>query len=142
VGWVLCAWLVVTAFLAHTDYIAYFNELVGGPANGGAYLIGPDFDWGQDGKQLKTWVKNNHISNPYLEFSGPHLAIEYLRIPHRQVQAAQVRELHDGLFVISASSLMSTNYDWLRASSAPVGRIGYTIFVYSLAAASNQPPIQ
>ena len=142
VGWVLCAWLVVTAFLAHTDYIAYFNELVGGPANGGAYLIGPDFDWGQDGKQLKTWVKNNHISNPYLEFSGPHLTIEYLRIPHRQVQAAQVRELHDGLFVISASSLMSTNYDWLRASSAPVRRIGYTFFVYSLAAASNQPPIQ
>jgi 4-amino-4-deoxy-L-arabinose transferase-like glycosyltransferase len=139
-GGVLAAWLAVTAFLAHADYLAYFNEIAGGAANGQAYLVWSDFDWGQDGKQLKTWIEHNHVSNPYLDFSGARMAITYLHIPYQRVQPAQVRELHDGCFIISASSLMSTNYDWLRASSTPVTRIGYTFFVYSLAASSNQPP--
>ena len=46
VGWLLVAWLLVAALLARPDYIAYFNELVGGPANGQDYLIDSNFDWG------------------------------------------------------------------------------------------------
>jgi len=139
-GGILAIWLAVTAVLVHPDYLAYCNEIAGGAANGQAYLIGPDFDWGQDGKQLKTWIEHNHVTRPYLDFSGTRLALTYLHIPYDRVQPAQVRELHDGCLIISASSLMSTNYDWFRDSHTPVARIGYTFFVYSLAVSSNQPP--
>ena len=47
---------MVTVFLAHSDYIAYFNELVGGSANGQNHLVNSNFDWGQSGKLLKKRV--------------------------------------------------------------------------------------
>ena len=37
-------------------YLAYFNELAGGPANGFKELVDSNLDWGQDLKNLKLWL--------------------------------------------------------------------------------------
>jgi len=140
IGWVLTAWLVVTAFLAHSDYIAYFNELVGGSANGQNYLVDSNFDWGQSGKLLKKWMEQNHLTHIYLDYFGTGMAIEYLQIPNVRVKPAEAHELSNGYLVVSATHLMSPEYDWLRATHAPVARIGYTLFAYSLSVSSNHPP--
>jgi 4-amino-4-deoxy-L-arabinose transferase-like glycosyltransferase len=140
VGWFLAAWLVVVAFVARSDYIAYFNELVGGPANGQSYLVDSNFDWGQNGKLLKEWVETNHVAQIYLDYFGTGMAIEHLHIPNQRVKAAAARKLTHGYLVVSASYLVSPDYDWLRASHKPVARIGNTLFVYSLSVSSNQPP--
>ena len=131
-GWLLAAWLAVAAFAARDGYLAYFNELAGGPAHGQDYLLDSNFDWGQGGKRLKAWMEQNHVTHVYLDYFGTGVAIEYLQIPNQRVKAAEVRTLSDGYLVVSATHLMSPQYDWFRASHTPVARIGAILFVYSL----------
>jgi hypothetical protein len=140
IAWLLAAWLVETAFFARSDYIAYFNEFVGGPAYGQDYLLDSNFDWGQNGKRLKEWVENNKVGHIYLDYFGVIPALEYLHIPAQLVKPEQVPKLRDGYLVISATHLMSPDYDWLRSHHAPVDRIGNTLFVYALPSSSNLTP--
>jgi hypothetical protein len=134
-GWLTAVWLMVTAFIAytchHADYIASFNEFIGDPGYGQDYLVDSNFDWGQDGKRLKAWVAENHVALIYLDYFGTDAAIEYLHIPNVRVKPAQAREIHNGYLVISATRLMRPEYAWLRDVQKPIGRIGYTLFVYS-----------
>lgn len=139
VGWLLVAWLVAVAVVARTDYIAYFNELAGGPANGQNYLVDSNFDWGQNGKLLQEWVETNHVGQIYVDYFGTGTAIDYLHIPNQRIKAAAAQKLTHGYLVVSASYLMSPDYDWLRSSRTPMTRIGYTFFVYSLPVSSNRP---
>jgi len=43
-------------------YLAYFNELAGGPRNGEKLLVDSNLDWGQDLKGLKEWM-NVHLTS-------------------------------------------------------------------------------
>ncbi|MGO9243814.1 MAG: ArnT family glycosyltransferase [Verrucomicrobiia bacterium] len=140
VGWLLVAWLLVAALVAHPDYIAYFNELVGGPANGQDYLIDSNFDWGQNGKALKQWLEANHVTHIYLDHFGTGAAIRYLGIPADFVKPDQVPKLRDGYLVISATRLMAPEYQWLRENHKPLARIANTLFVYALPSSSRQSP--
>ncbi|MGH7858875.1 MAG: hypothetical protein ACREQY_16235, partial [Candidatus Binatia bacterium] len=47
----------VAALRHHPHHLAYFNELTGGPAHGGEYLIDSNLDWGQDLKNLAAWLR-------------------------------------------------------------------------------------
>jgi Dolichyl-phosphate-mannose-protein mannosyltransferase len=38
------------------DYLAFFNELAGGPGRGPEYLVDSNIDWGQDVKKLGLWL--------------------------------------------------------------------------------------
>jgi hypothetical protein len=38
------------------DYLAFFNELAGGPGRGPEYLVDSNIDWGQDVKKLVHWL--------------------------------------------------------------------------------------
>jgi hypothetical protein len=38
------------------DYLAFFNELAGGPGRGPEYLVDSNIDWGQDVKKLAHWL--------------------------------------------------------------------------------------
>jgi hypothetical protein len=140
IAWLLAAWLMEAAFLARVDYIAYFNEFVGGPANGQNYLLDSNFDWGQNGKRLKEWVEKKQVGHIYLDYFGTVPAIEYLHIPAQIVKPEQVPKLRDGYLVISATHLMSPDYDWLRSNHAPIARISNTLFVYLLPPSHPTPP--
>lgn len=52
----LVAWHVAAAASIRPHYLAYFNELVGGPANGWRHLVDSSLDWGQDLPGLKSWL--------------------------------------------------------------------------------------
>jgi hypothetical protein len=43
------------------NYLAYFNELVGGPRNGMRYLVDSNLDWGQELIDLKKWMDRNGV---------------------------------------------------------------------------------
>ena len=141
VSWLLVAWLLVAALVAHPDYIAYFNELVGGPANGQDYLIDSNFDWGQNGKALKQWLDVNHVTRVYLDYFGTGAAIRYLDIPADFVKPEQIPKLRDGYLVISATRLMAPEYQWLRENHKPLTRIANTLFVYTLPSSTDRPAI-
>jgi len=53
------AWNVVACARIHPDHLAYFNEFVGGPKNGGRYLIDSNLDWGQDLLALEEWLREH-----------------------------------------------------------------------------------
>jgi 4-amino-4-deoxy-L-arabinose transferase-like glycosyltransferase len=49
----LAAWLAVSSAAIHPHYLAYFNEIAGGPRGGSRWLIDSNLDWGQD----EAWVR-------------------------------------------------------------------------------------
>jgi Dolichyl-phosphate-mannose-protein mannosyltransferase len=52
----LLSWHVVESVAIRPDYLAYFNQLAGGPANGYRHLADSSLDWGQDLPALKGWL--------------------------------------------------------------------------------------
>jgi 4-amino-4-deoxy-L-arabinose transferase-like glycosyltransferase len=50
---------VLSALSIHPHYLAYFNQVSGGPDRGAEHLIDSNLDWGQDLVTLKRWLKAN-----------------------------------------------------------------------------------
>jgi hypothetical protein len=53
---ILIIWQTVSVVGAYPSFLAYFNESIGGPANGHKYVVDSNSDWGQDLKRLTNWV--------------------------------------------------------------------------------------
>ena len=55
----------------HPHYLAYFNEVAGGPWNGYRTLVDSNLDWGQELKDLRTWLTTRNITEPiWLSYFG------------------------------------------------------------------------
>jgi hypothetical protein len=68
--------------VVYPHYLAYFNELAGGPRNGAAHLVDSNLDWGQDLGTLKAWLDERGIREPlYLSYFG-QADPRYHGIPH------------------------------------------------------------
>ena len=52
----LLGWHAVESVRVAPHYLAYFNQLAGGPANGHRHLVDSSLDWGQDLPGLKAWL--------------------------------------------------------------------------------------
>jgi hypothetical protein len=52
----LVAASAVTAYSVWPNYLAYFNLIAGGPADGYRWFVDSSLDWGQDLKGLKPWL--------------------------------------------------------------------------------------
>jgi hypothetical protein len=130
-------WLVISAGLAHPDYIAYFNELAGSHPE--RILVDSDLDWGQDMQRLAAELRRRRVD--YL-----HMACLYtgddtrLGLPN-----------WDGLEPfqpvkgwVAVSYTMLKNYGWLAAQQLgrpglgfdwldgqrPVAKVGRSILLY------------
>jgi hypothetical protein len=66
----LCLFQAQETAFAYPNYIAFFNQFVGGPSNGYKYLADSNLDWGQDLKPLKKWMDNNGVSFVNLGYFG------------------------------------------------------------------------
>lgn len=55
----LLAWHAGESLWIRPHYLAYFNELVGGPRNGWRHLVDSSLDWGQDLPGLKRWIETH-----------------------------------------------------------------------------------
>jgi len=132
------------AFAPH--YLAYFNELAGGPANGYKDLVDSNLDWGQDLKNLKLWLDAHDIKDPiclsYFGKADPrYYQIAYHNMPggysfDPEEGFEQLRP--GGLLAISATELQgvydSPTYrlalqEFLKHCRL-VDVVGYSIFVY------------
>src|SRR5205807_487541 len=69
-------------------YLAYFNELAGGPLNGWRSLVDSNIDWGQDLQGLKSWLHRHELPSPiYLCYFGT-ADPRYYQVIHRPVPKA------------------------------------------------------
>ena len=146
-AWVAAAlglWYAGGALVQHPHYLAYFNELAGGPRNGWRLLVDSNLDWGQDLKRLGDWTRANHVGTLKLSYFGSadpgYYGIESEALPgYTAPHAARLtREIRPGDTVaVSVTNLQGVYLDpedrplmeRLRATE-PVARIGYSIFVY------------
>jgi hypothetical protein len=140
----LLSWYAVGTLRVHPHYLAYFNELAGGPANGYKHLVDSSLDWGQDLIGLRDYMQRNGVPRLKLLYFGTadpgYYGIACDRLPGYQPPppSTLVRDVRPGdLVAVSATHLQGVYLDpgvrvlvdQLRARK-PIAVIGYTIFIY------------
>jgi hypothetical protein len=123
---------------AYPHYLSFFNWTSGGPANGSRYLLDSNIDWGQDLKNLATFVKANHLTPLCTALFGPAPA-RYYGIEARNLNQTGTPEGVENLpcvVAISANPLRGLynapkKYQPLPQRQ-PLARIGYSVYIYDL----------
>ncbi|MCX8189963.1 MAG: glycosyltransferase family 39 protein [Candidatus Diapherotrites archaeon] len=125
---VLC-WHIVSAVFIYPHYLAYFNELIGGPANGPKYLTDSSIDWGQDFFYFMDFAKKRNWDNPHLIYFGwpyPTFLMKFYW--------EDICEWREDKFAISVSAITGVVPDWnchrWLLNYEPKERIGWTIYYY------------
>ncbi len=126
-------WYVVSSIWIFPHYLAYFNEVSGGPNNGSTYLVDSNIDWGQDVKHLKSYMEENDIPYVCAVYFG-QANLEYYGIDYRYLPDQAHFTSTDDLncvVAISLTALLSEEreYQWLL-DYTPDEKIGYSIFIY------------
>ena len=108
----LVAWHAVESWHIRPHYLAYFNQLVGGPANGWRHLVDSSLDWGQDLPGLSQWLashaKNERVYLAYFGTGDPaYEGIRATALPTLPEVGASRRwhTLTPGIYAISATML-------------------------------------
>jgi hypothetical protein len=110
------AWYLAGTVRIHPDYLAYFNEIAGGPMGGPRYLIDSNIDWGQDENLLVKFIADQ----PDTVFVNPGPFAPSV-----------------GTIAVNVNSVMGilrsddSGYGWLRQFE-PDTTLGYTWYVYRL----------
>ena len=106
-------WYLFSAFIIYPNYIAYFNELSGGPKNGHKILTDSNLDWGQDIFRIKKYMDENHLDHVYLVYPWDgDRALNYYGINFTPLLPDD--RVFKGKAVISATYYETDVYDWLK----------------------------
>lgn len=158
----LLVWYVASAALVYPSFTAYFNELVGGPANADKVFTDSSVDWGQDLYRFKDYLdKHPEIDKIALDYFGggePSYvfckrsydasgqliadASGYDCSESRVVTWHSQNGPYTGQYMaVSETFLMNdVHYSGLRnergykdlRAMQPIAKIGYSIYVYKL----------
>ena len=110
-------WYVAASFWIYPDYLAYFNESIGGPINGSKYLIDSNLDWGQDTERFRAYYIKQRGRLRLLQNQDPG--------PYRGRVTIDVNT-YRGLGGKDRSM-----FEWLD-DYQPVDHIGYTWLIYDI----------
>lgn len=111
----LLLWFIAESFSIWPHYLAYFNQLTGGPKSAYRHMVDSSLDWGQDLKGLGKWLKSNGLpdqrkTDVYVSYFGI-ASIDYYapgvkKLPCYYMQEGEVPfELKGGIYCISATML-------------------------------------
>jgi hypothetical protein len=140
----LAAWYAVGTLRVHPHYLAYFNELAGGPEGGYHCLVDSSLDWGQDLKGLRPWLDAHGVSHVKLSYFGSadpsYYGLDASMLPSTMSpRPAQVtREIQPGdILAVSATNLQGV---YLEAEDrrlmehirglTPLGDVGHSILIF------------
>lgn len=142
----LLVWQIISVISIFPHFLAYFNEIVGGPDNGYIFTVNSNLDWGQDLRRLKKWVDEKKIDKIYVDYFGGGEANYYLKEKYAPWWGTRdPNELPKGSYLaISATFLQGGRgkpapgfnqpngyYLWLNQYK-PIAKIGYSIFIYKI----------
>lgn len=147
-------WSVWSTINIYPHFLAYFNELAGGPRNGHKVLLDSNLDWGQDLKGLKDWMVENQVNKIQFLYFGFHneaepryFGIDAQFLPGSWVSTAAIADKYaepSDYLAISANHLFGRHYirgdrrvDFLKPflSLSPAAIIGHSIYVYQISQA-------
>lgn len=145
--------------LAYPRYLSYFNPVTGGNKNGYKYVTDSNYDWGQDLKNLNTFIKTHNnckagiiiLGKSQCALTKDYPAINKIRVdyfgggsPSYYLKEAFIpwndqRDPETGWYAISSFFYQESfykkrksseqSYGWLR-DITPVTRAGDSIFIY------------
>jgi hypothetical protein len=140
-GAALAVWLAASVLHASPHHIAYFNELIGGPANAAYVLHDSNVDWGQDLKRLARYQRDHDIPEFVLGYWGGGQPDHYgIRSRPFTLDLAHAAAPPPGVYALSVNHLVNLkkrvvlggddpNLDWL-ARFRPSDRVGYSLLIY------------
>jgi len=141
---ILLSWQAFSVLKTYPHFLAYANELVGGPNNLYLYTVNSNLDWGQDLKRLKSWMDKNNVEKVYLDYFGGASPQYYLKgryenwwgqrdpkdFPKGNYLAISATLLQGGKGVPGKNFTQDTGYYLWLENYQPIAKIGYSIFVY------------
>ena len=107
---------VVESVLTWPNYLAYFNQLAGGPRHAYRHLVDSSLDWGQDLPGLARWLDRHAASGTpvYLSYFGTgdpdHYRMQARRLPgyfDTWRRRDEWYPLTGGIYAVSATMLQS-----------------------------------
>jgi hypothetical protein len=154
------AWAVASSLWVYPHSLSYFNELVGGPANGSEYLVDSNIDWGQDLLFLRDWLKEHLEARPlglaYFGRFDPRVAgIEFTLPPKGETSPEESVDPHaqeigprPGWYAVSDTMMRGYSYSipdgkggehWFPLNSfsylqrfKPIAHAGWSIYIYRI----------
>jgi hypothetical protein len=111
-------WYLAGCIQIYPHYLAYFNELIGGPKNGYLYLVDCHLDWGQNFILLEEYKRNTNLP---IKTRPPFT--------------------REDIIAIRATTLMKDEFKWLRERYRPIDCIAYAVFIYDLSKPIEKPPL-
>ncbi len=120
------------------DYLAFFNELVGGPGRGPEYLVDSNIDWGQDVKKLVQWLDSHGTRRARIFYFGNaqmrYYGVDEVGYPPALDQ--QGWNNVDEFCVASVTPLQGVYVPLADLAELrlhePVAKIGWSMYVYDL----------
>jgi hypothetical protein len=164
---VLAVWGAGSSLAVYPHSLSYFNEAVGGPEGGHAYLVDSNIDWGQDLNGLRDWLRSHPEARPlhlaYFNYFDPrHLGIEYSLpapgppegLPGDLSEDVSQMGPRPGYYAISVNFLRGRDFHawngrgaWERIPKnafsyfrrfKPIARAGYSIYIYHVTVAEAE----
>jgi 4-amino-4-deoxy-L-arabinose transferase-like glycosyltransferase len=142
-------WHIAGTVRVYPYSLAFFNEIVGGSANGWRYLADSNTDWGQGWKALRAFQEEQSLTFAYSGPEGyagitPYDLWDRSLPPLRYVSEPLPNPWlfpEPGDYVVSANTLSGLwltdpdNFSWFRYHT-PDAMIAHTLFYYHVDAAS------
>ena len=138
----LFVWAILTVIFVFPSFLAYFNEIAGGPDNGYKWVVDSNLDWGQDILRLAQYIETNNINTIKLDYFSGAPAEYYIKTA--KVESFNREVPQKGWLAVSSTIYMGAceggapnctynerAYTWLDQYK-PVAKIGYSIFVYRI----------
>ena len=123
---VLLVFHAAGALYRFPNYIAYFNEFIGGPDQAYRYVRGNDLEWGQELKNLGRYVQRNKIERIKTQLFGTRDEPFY-HIPSVEITERDRKKPSRDLYAISVFNL--DQFEWAYEVE-PVEKIGHVIWIY------------
>ncbi len=145
---VCIAWLAASSLHAWPHGIGYFNEWIGGPAEGWRYLADSNVDWGQDLPELGRYMERRRMASIKSFIFGYDNPYHYLKPGSMEPQALpspdnptipHTFQPAPGIYAVSANFLAGFLFppgyeDYLAyfRQRPPDARAGYSILIYEV----------
>ncbi|MCK4342915.1 MAG: hypothetical protein KAY37_14470, partial [Phycisphaerae bacterium] len=134
-------WLLIANLWVHPHYLAYYNELIGGPSRGYHYLVDSSTDWGQDLLRLAEYAERHPGESIKLAYFGSAVPTRYLACTSlaSYFDFGPRAELNAGTYVVSVTQLTGVYDLEIRDTFwTPRYRAGYA----ALGELASRPPAE
>jgi len=137
----------------HPHELSYFNAFAGGPENGRKLLSDSNVDWGLDLKRLARELERRRAAKPTIVYFGgddvlyrtgvPDFAADPIPRPGlvaiSAFHLAVGPEFHDYHGAHDLAAALRRLNGELASRGRPVGRVGYSIYLFELPVAASRP---